>query len=82
MRNLSSELYEFLIRQVEQAIDKRRQTKSIRDRQSDAKMSEVHEEPIKLIIWVSHKTSSTSDGEAKTNEVDTRSTSEVKTNEV
>ena len=48
---------------------------------SEAKTSEVHEEPIKSIIWVSHKTSSTSDREAKTNEVDTRSTSEAKTSE-
>jgi len=57
-----------------QAIEKQSRTKSIQDRQSEAKTSEVHEEPIKLIIWVSHKTRSTSDREAKSNEVDTRST--------
>jgi len=34
MRNLSSQLYRFLIRQVRQAIKKRRRTKSIRDRQA------------------------------------------------
>jgi len=61
IRNLSSYLYGFLIRRVRQAIEKRSRTKSIQDRQSKAKTSEVHEEPIKLLIWVSHKTSSTSD---------------------
>ena len=66
------------MRQVRQAIQKRSRTKSIQDRQSAAQTSKVHEEPIKLIIKVSHKTSSTSDCEAKTNEVDTRSTKRSK----
>ena len=34
----------------DKAIKKRRRTKSIRDRQSEAQTSEVHEEPIKSII--------------------------------
>jgi len=75
-------LNRFLIRQVRQAIEKRRRTKSIRDRQSEAQTSKVHEEPIKSIILVSHKTSSTSDEKQRRTKSIRDRQSEAQTSEV
>ena len=45
IRNLSSQLYRFLIRQVRQAIKKRRRTKSIRGRQTKRRRTKYKEKP-------------------------------------